>query len=325
MNQRELEQSLRNTPPKSLLLYGENDYLIDNTIERYIERLGAKEDMLGLYFDEWNIDKARGYLSQGSLFGGTNLLVLKHEKKLPKGDLDLLVSLCEKNPDNYFLFAFYGEARDAKAMQGSFTPRSGANWVRFFEPNIREAAEILQAKANALKMDIDHYALSHLLALLNNNLTLALKELEKLSILDSKVTSKDIDLLVYSTAPLATDRFLTELLEKRPVTHMIETLLDLGIDEYALLRSTQRFVNEIFLFNAYIKLHGAPNSQEILGYRLPPQLEQQRANLAMRIKPAALLAICEHLLKSELEIKRPGGADKEALLYGALIKMQSYL
>jgi len=325
MNQRELEQALKNTPPKALLLYGDNDYIIDQTIQWYIQKFDASQELLGLYFDEWDYVKARSYLSQSSLFGGTNLLIIKHDKKLPKVELDTLISLTQKSPHNYLLFGFSGDAKDAKGMQTSFTPKVNGNWVRFFEPNSREILEILQKKANALKIDIDHYALTHLIVLLNNKVSLCVKELEKLAILDSKITSKDIDTLVYSTAPLATDKFLIELLEKRPITHMIDGLLDLGIDEYALLRSTQRFVTEIILFNAYIKLHGTPNSLEILGYRLPPQIEQQRASLAMKIKPATLLAICEHLLKSELEMKRPNTADKETLLYGALIKTQSYL
>ncbi len=106
---------------------------------------------------------------------------------------------------------------------------------------------------------------------------------------------------------------------------MIGTLLELGEDETLLLRETQKFVNEIFLFNAYIKLHGRPDSKEILGYKLPPKIEEQKAQLAMRVKPAALLNITEHLLKSELEMKRPGGINKETLLYGTFIKMQQYL
>jgi DNA polymerase-3 subunit delta len=106
---------------------------------------------------------------------------------------------------------------------------------------------------------------------------------------------------------------------------MIETLLELGEDESSLLRSTQRFVNEIFLFNAYIKLHGTHDSVAILGYKLPRQVEEKKAQLAMRVKPAALLNICEHLLESELEMKRPYGINKETLLYGTFIKMQRYL
>lgn len=325
MYKRELDQRLQQALPKALLLYGDNAYLIDYYIDHYIHTLQAKEELLALYFDEWDFTQAKNYLSQSSLFGGTNLLLIRHNKKIPKKELDTLIALANKSSDNYLLFGFDGEARDAKSMQSSFTEKKGGIWVRFFEPTMNEGIEMLQKKAQNIGLDIDHYALQHLVLTLNNNLALCSNELNKLAILGTKVTSKDIDRLVYSTAPLATEQFLTTLFEKKPITEMIETLLELGEDESSLLRSTQRFVNEIFLFNAYIKLHGTPDSAAILGYKLPKQIEERKAQLAMRVKPAALLNITEHLLERELEMKRPGGINKETLLYGTFIKMQQYL
>ena len=325
MYKRQLDQRLQQALPKALLLFGDNDYFIDYYIDHYIQALQAKEELLSLYFDEWDFSQAKSYLSQSSLFGGTNLLIIKHDKKIPKKELDTLIALTNKSSDNYLLFGFDGETRDAKSMQSSFAEKKGGIWVRFFEPNMREGVEILQKKAQNIGLDIDHYALQHLILTLNNNLALCSNELDKLAILGTKVTSKDIDRLVYSTAPLATEQFLTNLFEKKPITEMIETLLELGEDEFSLLRSTQRFVNEIFLFNAYIKLHGTPDSAAILGYKLPKQIEEKKAQLAMRVKPAALLNITEHLLESELEMKRPGDINKETLLYGTFIKMQQYL
>ncbi len=325
MYKRELDQRLQQALPKALLLFGDNAYLIDYYINYYIQTLQAKEELLALYFDEWDFTQAKNYLSQSSLFGGTNLLIIRHSKKIPKKELDTLIALANKSSDNYLVFGFDGEARDAKSMQSSFSEKKGGVWVRFFEPTVREGVEILQKKAQDIGLDIDHYALQHLILTLNNNLALCSNELNKLAILGTKVTSKDIDRLVYSTASLATEQFLTSLFEKKPVTDMISTLLELGEDETLLLRETQKFVNEIFLFNAYIKLHGRPDSKEILGYKLPPKIEEQKAQLAMRVKPAALLNITEHLLKSELEMKRPGGINKETLLYGTFIKMQQYL
>ena len=325
MYKREFDQRLSQDLPKAVLLYGDNSYLIDHYIDHYISTLHAEEERLSLYFDEWDFAQAKAYLSQSSLFGGTNLLIIKHEKRIPKKELDTLIALTRKNSDNYLLFGFSGDARSAREIQKSFTEKQGGVWVRFFEPSIREGVEMLQQKAQAIGLDIDHYALQHLILTLNNNLALCSNELNKLAILGTKVSSRDIDRLVYSTAPLAIEQFLTSLFEKKPVTEMIGTLLELGEDESTLLRSTQRFVNEIFLFNAYIKLHGTPDSAAILGYKLPKQIEEKKAQLAMRVKPAALLNICEHLLESELEMKRPGGINKETLLYGTFIKMQRYL
>ena len=325
MYQREFDQKLRQALPKAVLFYGENDYMVDHYIEMYVNQTDAKDSMLSLYHDEWNFDQAKNFLSQTSLFGGTNLVVIKHEKKIPKKELDVLVALANKNTDNYFLYAYAGAGKDAKSMQAAFTDKKGGAWVRFFEPNIRDGIAVLQQKSQKIGLDIDHYALQHLMLVLNNNLALCANELDKLAILGTKITGKDIDRLVYSTAPLATEQLLIDLFNKKPITDTITKLLDIGEDEAAILRATQYFVNQIFLFHAYIKLNGHVDSAAILGYKLPKQIEEQKAQLALKVKSASLLKIFEHLLESELTIKKAPNTQKEVLLYSMLIKLQGYL
>jgi len=325
MYQREFDQRLRQSLPKAVLLFGDNDYMIDHYIEMYKDKLHAKEEALALYFDEWDFKQAKGYLSQTSLFGGTNLLIVKHDKKIPKKELDQLIALANKNSDNYFLYGYGGSSRDAKALQSSFTEKKGGVWVRFFEPNIRDGIPLLQQKAAQIGLDIDHYALQHLMLLLNNNLAFCMNELDKLAILDTKVTSKEIDRLVYSTAPLAIEKLLIEIFQKKPITATITKLLELGEDESSILRATQYFVNEIFLINAYIKVHGAPDFKEIFGFLPPQYVRNQKQQLALRVKSAALLKIFEHLLESEILMKQAPSAQREVLLYSMLIKIQGYL
>ena len=325
MYQREFEQLLQKGLPKAVLLYGDNAYLIDRTVDRYKKELDAVESMVTMYHDEYDYERARSYLSQSSLFGGTNLLLIRREKKLPKKELDTLIELTRKNDESYLLFAFGGDGKDAKSMQGSFSEKKGGVWVRFFEPNPKEGVEILRRRAAELEMEIDDYALNHLLALLDNNLALAAKELEKLAILREPVSTKEIDRLVYSSAPLAVEKLLIDLFNKKPITETISRLLELGANEFEILRATQFFVNQIFLFHAYIRLHGIADSKAILGYKLPRQVEQQKAALAARIKPAAWIRIYDHLLESELRLKKSKSDYKETELYGILIKLQSYL
>jgi len=325
MYQREFDQRLNQALPKAVLFFGDNEYMIDHYIDLYKKKLDAGEETLALYFDEWNFDQAKSYLSQTSLFGGINLLIVKHDKKIPKKELDTLIELANKNSDNYFLYGYAGSAKDAKTLQSSFTEKKGGVWVRFFEPTIRDSMPLLQQKAAQIGLDIDHYALQHLMLLLNNNLALCANELDKLAILGTKVTSKDVDRLVYSTAPLATEQLLIDLFNKKPITSTITKLLELGEDEASLLRSTQYFVNQIFLFHAYIKLHGQVDSAAILGYKLPKPIEEQKAQLALRVKSAALLRIFEHLLESEIAMKQAPATQREVLLYSILIKIQQYL
>jgi DNA polymerase-3 subunit delta len=325
MYQREFDQRLKQGFPKAVLFYGLDDYMIDHYIDLYKTQLDAKDSMLTLYYDEWDFEQAKSYLSQTSLFGGTNLLIVKNDKKIPKKELDQLIIFANKNADNYFLYAFDESKTSAKTLQSSFSEKKGGVWVRFFEPNIRDGIAILQQKSMNIGLDIDHYALQHLMLLLNNNLALCVNELDKLAILGIKVTSKDIDKLVYSTAPLAIEQLLIRLFAKEEITQTITKLLDLGEDEASILRSTQYFVNQIFLFHAYIKLNGHVDSAAILGYKLPKQIEDQKAQLALRVKSSALLKIFEHLLEGELEMKKAPTTQKEVLLYSMLIKIQSYL
>ncbi|ADV45646.1 DNA polymerase III subunit delta [Nitratifractor salsuginis] len=325
MYQREFEQRLKEGLPNAVLLYGDNAYLIEETIERYRKELDASETLLAMYHDEYDFERARSYLSQSSLFGGTNFLLIRRDKKIPKKELDTLIALTQKNPDNYFLFDFRGEARDAKGMQSSFPEKKGGIWVRFFEPNPREGVAILRRKAEALGLQIDDYALNHLLTLLENNLALAAKELEKLSILQCPVSTKEIDRLVYSSAPLAVEKLLVDLFNKKPIDETLERLLDLGANEYEILRATQFFVHQIFLFHAYIRIHGVADSKAILGYKLPKHVEQQKAALSARIKPATWIKIHDHLLSSELQLKKSRSDYRETELYGVLIRLQSLL
>jgi DNA polymerase-3 subunit delta len=324
MYQKDFEQILQKRLPKALLAYGENQYVIEEYISKYITELDAKEDLLKLYFDEYNFEQAKAYLSQNSLFGGTNLLIIKHDKAIPKKELETLLELVKKNSDNYLLYSFSGVQKDIKSNTALFRSDDAIE-VRLFESSVRESITILQKKANKLQIQIDSYALEHLIMILNNNLMLCSNELEKLSILNKPITTKDIDDLVYSDAPLGAEKLLIDLCNKKPISNTITTLLELGEDAAYLLRSTQMFMNQILLFQAYIKINGNVNSAEILGYKLPKQVEEQKAALASRIKSSSLLKILEHLLRSELEIKSAPAPQKETLLYGMFIKLQSYL
>ena len=110
MYQREFENLLRTTPPRAMLFFGENEYLIANYLQHYTNITNATDSLLTLYFGEYTFDQAKAYLSQSSLFGGTNLLIIKRDKKIPKKELDTLIELVGKNSENFLLF-HYQEVR----------------------------------------------------------------------------------------------------------------------------------------------------------------------------------------------------------------------
>jgi DNA polymerase-3 subunit delta len=324
MYKKDFDDLLKTKLPNIVLLYGENSYFLDYYTKLYKEKLYAKETLLEHNFEEYNFEQAKNYLSQSSLFGGVNLYILRTDKKVTKKELDTLIESIKKNPTNYFLYIYEGTSSNAKSLQSSFSNKNGALWVRFFEPKPYEVAELIKQKAATLNIDISPYAISHLATVLNNNMALIDKELEKLAILNEPIDAKTIDSLVYSTAPLAVEKMIISLFQKEDITQNLSKIMELGEDEFSILRAIQRFLQQLFLFSAYIKIHGAPNSKEILGYSLPKFIEDSRAQLAIRIKPAKLLKIYQELLSLEINIKSSKG-NKESLLYGSLVKIRSFL
>ncbi len=325
MYQQEFEKLLQEEIPRVVLLYGDNHFFLDYYKKYYIKKLQAKEDLLEHFYDTYNFDQAQNYLSQGSLFGGINLYILRSDKRVPKKELESLIESTNRNPSNYFLYLYDGPTRDAKSLVSIFGKKNSAIAVRFFEANYKQASEFAQKIVQEKGINITPYALNYLLNTLNFNLSLIEKELEKLAILNEPIEAYHIDKLVYSTAPLAVEKALIALFKKEDITTTINHLIELGEDVFSLLRAIQRFLQQLFLFNAYIRLHGAPNSKEILGYQLPKFIENERAMLATRIKPATLLKVYQALLDAELVIKQSSSSQKETLFYAVLLQIRRIL
>ncbi len=320
MYKREFDQLLKKSLPRAVLLYGE-EFFLSLYLKFYREKLKGDGEILTQYYDEYDFTQAKSFLSQSSLFGGENFLIIRSSKALPKKELDTLVELIYKNSSNYFLLLFDGEAKDAKKMHKSF--EKGGVWVRFFEPNHREVQEIVENRVKSLELKIDQEAIFYLLNTLEYNLPLILKELEKLSCLNRPITKKEIELFT-STLPSSTiDNLIDDIFHKRDLIKSLNSLLELGSSEFEILRAVEIFVNQLFLFNSYIKIYGvAPNSKEILGYTLPKHLHNKRVALAMKLKSATLNRVYEHLLTSEIRLKRAKSQNRETLLFGSLIELQ---
>ena len=137
---------------------------------------------------------------------------------------------------------------------------------------------------------------------------------------------KDIDMLVYSAAPLSIDSVIQSIFEKKSITNAIEELLEMGEDEFTILRAIQRYVTQLYMFHIYIKLHGRADAYEITGRNLPKIVSDKIASIAIRIRLKSYLTIFEELLKIELQMKDSKNfAYKDTLLFGVLAKIQSVI
>lgn len=321
MTRQDLDRHLQNrNAPRAMALFGESHFFID----RYSTALSRIEgaSVLSMYHDEYDFSTAKAHLSQGSLFGDQNLLIVKHEKKLPKSELDTFVELVGKNPDNTFIYCYVGD--DVKSVDTAFKG-THAGSVRFYSPFANEARAILLQEAQIAGVQLDNQAAFHLLDLHNNDLSLACNELSKLSILGKPITMKEIDEHVYGLSEIKLDHFITQVIEKKEFLSSLRHLLESGENEIQLLTAISGFLTQLYLFNISIKIHGIADSALVLGYKLPGFIEKERASLSIKITPNGYKKGINLLLDTELKMKSTGSPDQEGLLLSALLKLQSVL
>ncbi len=313
--------------PKSILLYGNCTYLNDLYCDKILDSLNAsKEEITRLYFDEYSFQTAKNFLSQSSLFGDRNILVIKSEKSISKKDIDKLVDLCFKNDSSYLIYQFYGEDSKAKNISKSFSPKVNANFVRFFKPNHGEAVALLHQKAQELNLNINGYALSYLYQNENEELSLAVNDLKKLVILDKEIKKEDIDEQIYGLGSIAIDEFMNDLLNKKDIKEIYPKFMEFGsVDEIRVINAIESYITMLFTFYSYIKINGKFDPKEILGYPLPPQIANERSRLCMKFSIDTYDKMLKLLLKSELKLKTMQDLDKNAYLLSRLIKLQSLL
>ncbi len=299
------------------LFWGEEPYFIDRYTEQIARQIGNGE-ALRLYFDEYDFDTAKNYLSQASLFGDTNLLILKHDKALPKKELAQLLAICNKNANSYLIYAL--SSNDGKKIASLFDKKHNAVSVRVFRASLQEAKKELQQFCQENAIEVDYYALEHLLVMLENDISLAISELRKLSLLEGPIETKDIDNLIYPITPLNLEKLYIAIIKKEPIEELFAKMIEEEQNEMKILLGFENFMQQLFLFSSYIRLHGSFDSSKVLGYKLPKHIEEQRAALAMRIKnyPSIFL----EMQRCELELKTKTNCDKSALLLSYLIKIQ---
>jgi len=322
MYRKELDNLIRSGQSiPAIMLYGESHFLIDHYIKIFSDIEGA--NVLSLYHDEYLFSAAKAHLSQGSLFGDQNLLIIKNEKKVPKKELDILLEFIKKNPDNRFIYAYYGS--DMKTSAKAFNKKSGGIEVRMFTPYESEAKAMLLQEAQRQGIQLDSYSASHLIESQNGDLALAFNELSKLAILNRPISSKDIDTLVYGVGEVKIDQFINHLLAKKDFREELQHVLESGVDEIRIVTAISSFLTQLYLFYAHIKIHGMADSRAILGYKLPRNIEQERAQQSIRFKQHQYNSMMNLLLDNELKMKSSGKMDKSALLLATLIKLQSYI
>jgi DNA polymerase-3 subunit delta len=296
-----------NTFPNYFLFYGDEFFL--SIYEEKINEQIKGSEVLKLYFDEYNFETAKKYISQDSLFTDASTLIIKTDK-WPK-DIEKLLKILKEN--NLYVF-FSGEDKKAKAKH------FGKNFVRFFKPELKDliiASNEYLAKQNR-QIDINH--LKYLIEKIDYRFLFC--ELDKLMIVE-KINNDIIDKLVFNYNQTSFDDVFDTLFEKGDYLEKLKFLLGQGVDETQILMAFTRYIKNLYLFHLYIKNFSYQNvSKECLGYQIPPQLEAKRKNFASSLKEQQFYEFFKILLKSELNIK--SSRDKTAVLFTTFIEIKSH-
>lgn len=314
--------------PNAMLFFGNCHYQVNEYANQSLECIkDSNDEPLVLYFEAYDFNMAKNHLSQPSLFGGKNILVIKTDKNINQKELSTLVSKCRKISNNYLLIEYYGDDKNTRNMSNLFKKEENADFARFFTPNYQDAINLMSKKARQMGLNISAYTLGKLFLAQNENLALAISEFGKFALLDkSEITQQDVEKLVYGLGTIGIENFINKILNHQDIKNDFKTLSEeKSYDDVFLINSIQTKLTQLFMLHLYIKINGSFNAKEVLGYVPPPQISNilQKHSLKISLKKFQTLSI--FLADSELKLKTDSHIEKSAFLLSVIIKIQNIL
>ncbi|MBK1992451.1 DNA polymerase III subunit delta [Campylobacter sp. 2018MI35] len=313
-------QLLLNTAnfPNFFFLYGADNFQIEFFSELIKEKY-PNDEILKIYFEEYNFSKCSDFLSLNSLFSEKKLLEIKCSKKPNTKELKFLIELCKNNADNFFLLEFYDESSRQNELEKIFEN----NFVRFFKiGNTKEGIELLDMKAKKLNIDITSNALYTLLQSFDENLYLAANELNKFQNL--KVNEQTIQTYCYALNTGNFDDFFEKLVKKQDIKKDLENILE-NFNEMAFINSLNNNFYKLFKILIYSKIHGKIDFKELFGFTPPLKVGSNLSSLAFSIKLKQYKEIFNVLLNTEYEIKTNSKLAKKEFLISNILKLTKIL
>jgi len=298
---------------KRYLFWGASDYLTQEYRNKTASYLANGEDILKIYFDDYNFKDCENYLSQSSLFSPVNILLIKTTKKIPKKELDALVAMCNINQDSYLIVNCMGET-DFKTMTKSFTKKTNSCEVRFFMPNDNEAITILHKKSKEKNIQCAYGELQYLYNMHQKDLALSINDLNKLAILDTPITLNIVNQQCFGMGAVNLDTFLNNLFTGKSINKDLYMLLEEGMNEINLIGQTTGYLQQLFNINTYLKLNGTLNVIDIWGYPLPKDIANTRASIAQKFTLEQFTNMFDFFQELELELKSKKGLDINSYL-----------
>jgi len=289
--------------PHYVVFYG-NEFYLDLYEKKLIKKFSGA-NIVKMYFDEYDYEEAKIHLSENSLFGDTNVLIIKNNK-IPQ-NLDKLI---EKTNNSYLFFFYYGNK----------LPKYVKNFVRFFNPDMKDLILFIDEKAKEFNINISKEAKIRLIQIIEP--LFLEKELEKLSLYSKEITTKDIEELVFDYKEDTFEDVIVSILEGREFEEQLKNLL-IKTDERRFLSAITRYIKDLYKYNLYIKKTGLSSLKGLLGYQLPFDIEKKRVSLAIKIKEKEFLELLKFLLEAELKIRK-GNANTEAVFWEVIVYLKIF-
>lgn len=301
-----LDKFLLQSIPRAILLYGDNEFLISYYANIILKKLN--NDYQRMYFEEYNHQEVLNYLGANSLFGGTNIIVLKLYNTLNKKQIQDIFYVLAHNPNSFFIVELLKSptitdseyAKRFKAMAALFKPTPDLQdvlEVRFYQPTREDMLKILYARASELGLQMDASLLNFLLDVQHNDLSIAHNELNKFIYFET-ITFQLIEELSYNLGDVKLETLLNCLFDKKGhLISILQILHDEGMDNMELLREIGRYFYILFKLYGHSKTHGNIDSKEALGYKAPPQIFNTWSRRSLKLTTEKYLLIFDIMNK----------------------------
>ena len=304
--------------PKAIMFFGESLFFIDRYIEILKNRV-QPDEVTTFYNFDYNFQSAKGSISQGSLFASRQILIIKSEKEIANSELQELIKIATSSEDSYFLYIFYGE-RSPK-NQKLFSP----NFVRFFNPNFYESRNILLEESRRIGVSIPIQGIDRLIYRTNNNLSIAVQELEKLSKLQKTISVEEIDKFVAPPIDIGLDNYIHYFLRSGEYRQLVSYIETQSIDEVAIFSYSAKYLEEIYYFRTALERGKKLDSLSVLGRKLPPKVERERVEMAKKLDLELISKLLYLMAEGELNLKSGEVKDKKMFLIQKLIEIGKLL
>ena len=248
------------------------------------------------------------FLSDGSLFSSSKVLLLQNCKRAGAKPLKALISGLKDRSDLFFLFTRH----ESKALDST---AFGSNMVRFFEPNNdSEAAALLLKRATHLGIKTDSKACLKLAQSFLGDFFLAFCELNRFA--GGEMSAKDAEL---NSSSANFDEFFASLFRGDFSSRLQDLLKDGSIGEIELLNMLNSSFARLFKLFCAQRAFGQIDIETVLGYRPPAQIASAMLEQSLKVKNYQ--AIFALLLNTELEIKKSNNPE---LLAPALMALRRF-